>query len=1028
MTFASFGGGRRRRTTGSTPAPVTQTLTTIVLTGPTTVIATHATTAYGAIGYDQFDQVMSGVTFTFQSSDPLVAGIGTSSGIATGLGAGTSSITAVSGSVTSNAITLTVAAQVATSPIVVTPQTFSVGTTETQQLTATVNDQGTPPNPISGASVSWGSGTPGVATVSAGGLVTGVSVGSATITATSGAATGTAAASVIAPAPVVTSVTVAPSTFTVSIASTSQLTATVLDQHGTPMPSELVTWATSDAAKATVDSTGLVTGVSAGSVTITARSVTDNTKSGTSSGTVSAVNYPVPSTTDYVHFDSDPVFAAAAAISNDTAATTAARAFFTGYNGAPPFAKNYDGAGTPAMRTDYTSWVSSSVNQVGGIVASGSPQTVTLANVSGLNTSSQYPTFEPGTPVSPNSNRERVLITAIDSANSRVTGTFGRNHANGSPVGVDQDGITTGSDYSKNLLYPEIDATLQYFMHFGRTATGGGVGTIPSSIGDRTVFEVMNNLAQATPPQGTNGSTGTKILLTHRPDVLLPTTLTQNVTASGSPQTVTVASTAGLTTGTSGTNFGTGSQFISGLAGESGQLNLTGVGSGTITAIFASNHTNGTALNLRRNDGRWYIVYRSPQPGQMLLTCDSSPFYGNGFSTSVNLGALGLNPDDFIGTGHRITMRMKAESAIGAGDAIWQVWMNNTLVFDNVRDGFSTIKLGPSGWSDLQGPATFRSPAFDQTQYFAHYKAWSPNSALSAPTASSYKVNTTALYNQVVIPNAPSGVPTTIRPYVWNGSSYVANNGGGTSDPSFGDIALANYTRGTTQTITHSGLTTGQAYNVKYSLLNALGESALSNAVTATPAFAAFDAGVDFRQSLAYVTDPAYAVFAAATGNNYPTVRTNANGVALTIGWDGTTALDNRDRSTSVDPRLAGMCFNTNVGTPRTFRLNLPVPGTYNVYLACGDATFGSTNMRCEVIDGASATSLFVVSASSLSGGQFVDATNVVRSTAANWVSNNQPTLVTVTSVDPYLYVKLGQLTNTGGQSDLAHVRVTRVT
>jgi hypothetical protein len=62
--------------------------------------------------------------------------------------------------------------------------------------------------------------------------------------------------------------------------------ATVKDQNGNVMTGQTVTWTTSNSAAATVNSTGLVTGVAAGSATITA---TSSGKSGTSSITVTAL-------------------------------------------------------------------------------------------------------------------------------------------------------------------------------------------------------------------------------------------------------------------------------------------------------------------------------------------------------------------------------------------------------------------------------------------------------------------------------------------------------------------------------------------------------------------------------------------------------------------------------------------------------------------------------------------------------------------------------------------------------------------
>jgi hypothetical protein len=72
---------------------------------------------------------------------------------------------------------------------------------------------------------------------------------------------------------------------------TTALQATVKDQNGNVMTGQTVTWSTSNPAAATVSSSGLVTGVVAGSATITA---TNSAKSGTSSITVTAPPPPPP--------------------------------------------------------------------------------------------------------------------------------------------------------------------------------------------------------------------------------------------------------------------------------------------------------------------------------------------------------------------------------------------------------------------------------------------------------------------------------------------------------------------------------------------------------------------------------------------------------------------------------------------------------------------------------------------------------------------------------------------------------------
>src|SRR2546426_561757 len=91
----------------------------------------------------------------------------------------------------------------------------------------------------------------------------------------------------------VASVAVAPATATVPVGQTVQLTATTKDANGTVLTGRTVTWATSNAALATVSGTGVVTGVAAGGpVTVTA---TSEGQSGTAA--ISVIPVPVASVT-----------------------------------------------------------------------------------------------------------------------------------------------------------------------------------------------------------------------------------------------------------------------------------------------------------------------------------------------------------------------------------------------------------------------------------------------------------------------------------------------------------------------------------------------------------------------------------------------------------------------------------------------------------------------------------------------------------------------------------------------------------
>ncbi len=87
------------------------------------------------------------------------------------------------------------------------------------------------------------------------------------------------------PAPIaVTSVTVAPTTANVQVGKTRDLEAVVAPDGA----SQQLNWTTSDATKATVSQTGLVSAVAVGTATITATSAADPTKSDTATITVTA--------------------------------------------------------------------------------------------------------------------------------------------------------------------------------------------------------------------------------------------------------------------------------------------------------------------------------------------------------------------------------------------------------------------------------------------------------------------------------------------------------------------------------------------------------------------------------------------------------------------------------------------------------------------------------------------------------------------------------------------------------------------
>ena len=159
-------------------------------------------------------------------------------------------------------LTNTNAPVVAVTGVSVSPTTATVGLGSTQQLNATIA-----PLNATNQNVTWTSGNTAVATVNASGLVTAVATGTTTITVTTADGNKTATSAITVAAIPVASVAVSPTTASLYAGNTQQLTATISPANAT---NKNVTWTSNNTAIATVNSSGLVTAVAAGTATITA--------------------------------------------------------------------------------------------------------------------------------------------------------------------------------------------------------------------------------------------------------------------------------------------------------------------------------------------------------------------------------------------------------------------------------------------------------------------------------------------------------------------------------------------------------------------------------------------------------------------------------------------------------------------------------------------------------------------------------------------------------------------------------------
>src|SRR5216117_1036417 len=249
------------------------------------------TVQFVAVPLDSTGTALGGRIIVWASSNPAVANVNTS-GVATAAATGSTTIAATSEGHSGTATLTVTAVTVPVASVTVSPASASVQAGQTVQLTATPKDANG--NALSGRTVTWASSNSSVGTVNGSGLVTGVVGGSTTITATSEGQSGSSAVTVTAGPLPVASVTVSPASASVPIGQAVQLTATPKDASGNPLTGRTVTWASSNTSVGTVNASGLVTGVVAGSTTITA---TSEGKSGTSAVTVTAAPVPVASVT-----------------------------------------------------------------------------------------------------------------------------------------------------------------------------------------------------------------------------------------------------------------------------------------------------------------------------------------------------------------------------------------------------------------------------------------------------------------------------------------------------------------------------------------------------------------------------------------------------------------------------------------------------------------------------------------------------------------------------------------------------------
>ncbi len=194
---------------------------------------------------------------SWESSDTSVAMV-SSSGIVTGLAAGNATIVATAADGGYSAACLVVVVVPATG-IGLSASSARIVVGETSQLIATIS-----PANATNKLLTWSSSPSSIATVSSDGLVTGISIGNATVTALSadGGFSASCAIKVVVP---VTGISLDATSAKMALGATKQLTAAIAPADASDRS---VNWSSGDNAIATVSSSGLVTGLAVGSTSI----------------------------------------------------------------------------------------------------------------------------------------------------------------------------------------------------------------------------------------------------------------------------------------------------------------------------------------------------------------------------------------------------------------------------------------------------------------------------------------------------------------------------------------------------------------------------------------------------------------------------------------------------------------------------------------------------------------------------------------------------------------------------------------
>lgn len=210
-------------------------------------------------------EALTNRAITWATSDPSIAAV-SASGVVTPIAQGTVTVT-----ISAAGKHAMVRVRVTSEPVAsvkITPQQSVHVVRLGQAIQLSAECLNAAQQPLTGRTITWNSSNPLVASVGLSGLVSGVALGQATITATCDNVSAQVVAQVT-PVPV-TSVTIAPGQLSLQVGQQGQLTATARDSANNvlSLQGRTVTWTSDNLPVATVSNQGVVSAASAGSAQI----------------------------------------------------------------------------------------------------------------------------------------------------------------------------------------------------------------------------------------------------------------------------------------------------------------------------------------------------------------------------------------------------------------------------------------------------------------------------------------------------------------------------------------------------------------------------------------------------------------------------------------------------------------------------------------------------------------------------------------------------------------------------------------